>query len=294
MEGGDGDPPAAETTPVEAPGTQPLTPTQPSSAPEPTTGTEADVPKKTPTKRKKTSKFSEPDSDLVDKWVDRVDNILLARLDLEGAYELGQTRYIDDEHVQKIVNASNNKKPLDLVRLVAWEKEDRTLIALTNQHYCSAMNIIANDRRKHNRPVETWMEWGTATILKTNTPLSIRELISGRDNAVQGIQRVTTTGELARLYLREHERDPSQSEGNWEVKFILALEKSGRLLAEMEESRANQKLKRQKDDDEVVCSFLSFCFPHRAENIAAVFRIVRKCDTHVSFPTLTSHHRRRQ
>lgn len=217
--------------------TQPTPPTQPTQSQAQTQSQTSQSPAK---KKARRSLCRFEGEDLVKKWTARIETVSMEDCEIENEVALGQTRSIDEGHVAEIMMSTGIQPPTDLEPIIVWETPEQCLIPVDGQHWVIAAQRMAQKLEEESLDVPRWMTHARATILKTSTPLDVRERIGGRQNAARQVVRQTNVASMARLYLVERSRDP---DGSWDEQWISAVEKAGNLLKFRKEIKESSKIK---------------------------------------------------
>ena len=137
--------------------------------------------------------------------------------------EHGQTRSIDDKHVDNIVCSLKLRPPREPVRVTVWNCEmDHKFYIMAGQHLTKAVMKIRDERAADGLPLEQWMEQVRADVLKFATPKAERKTMAGADNANTRVQRTTTVYECLRTLLYDGQEGDDLSK-----RILRAVEHSG-------------------------------------------------------------------
>ena len=145
------------------------------------------------------------------RWYEKISKPMqVDKLSWDVNREFGQTRGVDESHVAVLVQSLTERPPTDCLRVTVWENQsDRKTYILAGQHLCRALLRVKDNRVKDGLPVERWMTHVLADVLKWDTPLDDRKLVSGSQNASSRIVRLTTVSETLRNMLSEQRGDQS-------------------------------------------------------------------------------------
>ena len=136
--------------------------------------------------------------------------------------EHGQSRTVDDKHVQQLVVSLQLRPPREPLKITVWENEaDRRLYVLAGQHLSRAVQQIRDDRDSQGLKVEHWQKTVRADILMYSTPISVRRIVAGQENASTKIHRATTVSECIRLFQMDRSGDSFQE------RVVRAVEQAG-------------------------------------------------------------------
>ena len=93
--------------------------------------------------------------------------------------EFGQTRPLDDSHVQRLMNSFRTRPPREPMKVTVWENEgDNKLYLVSSQHVVKAMQKLKEERESEGLPLERYHEVVRADVLKYLTPVDARKAIS--------------------------------------------------------------------------------------------------------------------
>ena len=148
--------------------------------------------------------------------------LAIDRLAWDVRLEFGQSRTVDDNHVQQLVTSLQLRPPREALKINCWENEvDRKLYILAGQHLCRAVQRIREDRLSHGLHIEDWQRTVRADILRFDTPVEVRRVVAGQENASTRISRATTVSECIKLFLLDN------TEETFHNKVVRAVEQAG-------------------------------------------------------------------
>ena len=157
------------------------------------------------------------------KWFAAVGkDIPIDRLGWDLKLEHGQTRAVDDTHVDHLVNSLILRPPREPVKITVWENQvDKKYYIMSGQHLSRAVQRVKEERQKQGLKLEPWHSTVRADVLKFDTPKATRMTLAGAENASTRIQRVTTVSECLRNLMADTTADTLQD------KVLRAVEQSG-------------------------------------------------------------------
>ena len=130
-------------------------------------------------------------------------DVELDRLSWDLKQEFGQTRPLDDQHVQKLCESLRSRPPTAPIRCTLWENvTERRLYILAGQHICRAVAKVRDERLQQGLRLERWHQVVNADIMKADTPIQHRRTIAGASNASARLQRTTGITECIKQILR--------------------------------------------------------------------------------------------
>ena len=100
-------------------------------------------------------------------------------------------------------------------------------MVLSGQHSVEAMRRRAEDYARDNRSVPEVFEKVCAVVLGPDTPLDVRQIVSGDAQNAQSLVRPLTIGEFAQLLLKEQSLNPQTTEDAAKKRLYRAYRKSG-------------------------------------------------------------------
>lgn len=132
----------------------------------------------------------------------------LDRLAWDVNLEHGQSRTVDDAHVEQLVASLTRNPPLEPVTVTLWNHEgENKMYILSGQHVCKALQRVRDERMTQALPIPDWQQLVKAHILKYATPLDVRRTVSGADNAAARMVRQTSVHEVMASILGDKSRD---------------------------------------------------------------------------------------
>ena len=150
------------------------------------------------------------------------------RLAWDIRLEHGQSRTIDDDHVEHLVNSLYLRPPREPVRVTLWENEvDKKFYILSGQHLCRAVQRVREERLQQGMKLDHWHKMVRADILKFNTPHDIRRIVAGAENASTKVMRVTTVSECLRMFMADNSNDSLSD------RILRAVQQSGLSISEV-------------------------------------------------------------
>ena len=157
------------------------------------------------------------------KWFGAIGRELsVDRLAWDLKLQHGQSRLVDDTHVEQLVNSLTIRPPREPIKVSVWENDvDKKFYIMSGQHLARAVQRIREDREKNGLKLEHWHRFVRADVMKYRTPVDIRRTLAGAENASTKVMRVTTVSECLRNFLHDTSRNSLSD------KILNAVEQSG-------------------------------------------------------------------
>ena len=134
----------------------------------------------------------------------------------------GQSRTLDDEHVEQLMDSLNLRPPREALKVTVWQNDgDRKYYLMAGQHLARAIQRLKEERQSKGLKLEKWMTVVRADVLKFNTPIDVRRTVAGQENASSKLARVSTVSECVRLFLMD------QSDAPLHDRIVKAVEQAG-------------------------------------------------------------------
>ena len=110
--------------------------------------------------------------------------------------QMGQMRALTESHVVKLVTSLTERPPKTCVKATARHNhDDNRLYLLAGQHIVKVIAKIGADKESKGLRLERWHRTVMVDILKHETPLDIRKLVTSASNASTHVQRSTIVTE---------------------------------------------------------------------------------------------------
>eukprot|EP00667_Euglena_gracilis_P000914 EG_transcript_914 len=119
----------------------------------------------------------------------------------------GQGYAIDDNHFERLVANFKLRPPRRPIEVTIWENEGDKKMYILAKHFSESCTT------NQERAFPAWIAIGEVTegrhcgCAKLQHALSIRRKVSGADNAIVGLQRVTTISECMTIFLNDKDVD---------------------------------------------------------------------------------------
>lgn len=122
--------------------------------------------------------------------------------------EHGQSRTVEDAHVEQLVFSLTRNPPLEPITVTLWNHEgENKVYILSGQHVCKALQRARDQRMTQALPIPDWQQLVKGHILKYSTPLDVRRTVSGADNAAARVVRQTAVHEVMASILHDRTKD---------------------------------------------------------------------------------------
>ena len=116
--------------------------------------------------------------------------------------EYGQSSAIDDAHVGKLMESLSLRPPREPIKVTVWENEaDKKFYILSGQHISMAIKKLRDQREKAGLALDEFHKVVRADVLKFLTPISLRKIVSGSENASSRVMRETTVSECLKNFM---------------------------------------------------------------------------------------------